>query len=343
MRVLLASGHRYPADDRRSAGTRPRAEPSGAPGAVHDLLARGLAELGHEVLYLLAEPPAEPLPPGVAWVDAPDPGADVWHGLASQSVPWVATCHGRWPGHRGGRRWIYVSRSLAHWFGSERFVYNGLDPADFVYRETRGDYLLFLGSLERRLDKGLDVALAVAAAAGLPLKVAGAACDLATFEETAAECAAHGAELVGDVRGAEKAELLAGARALIFPSRVAEGFGLAIAEALMSGTPVVAGDRGACPELVAPEVGFCCRDERQWIEALGRLDEIDPAACRARALAEHHYRVMTERYVAEYEREIAARPRGARPAAVEAAFETGEPIGRAPGPPTARSQWPPPG
>jgi hypothetical protein len=49
MRVLLSSPHCYPADDGIENNPHPRPFPSGAPFVVHDLIARGLAELGHEV------------------------------------------------------------------------------------------------------------------------------------------------------------------------------------------------------------------------------------------------------------------------------------------------------
>ena len=55
---------------------------------------------------------------------------------------------------------------------------------------------------------------------------------------------------VGDVRGIQKARLFAGAKALLFPTRLNEAFGLVIAEALMSGTPVKCSTfRHAAPSL----------------------------------------------------------------------------------------------
>ena len=53
-----------------------------------------------------------------------------------------------------------------------------------------------------------------------------------------------------------------------------------MAEALMSGTPVICSDRGACPELVTPEVGFVCGTREDYIDAIGSIAEISPAACR---------------------------------------------------------------
>jgi hypothetical protein len=53
MRILIASNHRYPSYGAVGSGRHPREFPSGSSGHIQDLLARGLAELGHEVLYHL--------------------------------------------------------------------------------------------------------------------------------------------------------------------------------------------------------------------------------------------------------------------------------------------------
>jgi glycosyltransferase involved in cell wall biosynthesis len=62
----------------------------------------------------------------------------------------------------------------------------------------------------------------------------------------------------GYVPEAEKADHFNLADAFFFPSAM-EGFGLTVAEAMSSGLPVVASDRGSIPELVADgETGFVC-------------------------------------------------------------------------------------
>jgi glycosyltransferase involved in cell wall biosynthesis len=117
-------------------------------------------------------------------------------------------------------------------------------------------------------------------------------------------CRAFGAAYVGDVRGRRKAELLAGAKAFLFPTKVDEAFGLGMAEALMSGTPVICSDRGACPEIISPEVGFVCGDESDYVKAINNVAEISPRACREKAMKEYHYLRMAADYVAEYRKEL---------------------------------------
>ncbi|MGH9763333.1 MAG: glycosyltransferase, partial [Blastocatellia bacterium] len=94
--------------------------------------------------------------------------------------------------------------------------------------------------------------------------------------------------------------------ALVLPTRVNEAFGLCIAEALMSGTPVICSDKGACPELVSGDVGFVCKDHADYVRAFSLIKTIDSKACRERALKEFHYLRMATDYLREYKRELNA-------------------------------------
>jgi glycosyltransferase involved in cell wall biosynthesis len=89
-------------------------------------------------------------------------------------------------------------------------------------------------------EKGVDVAVAACARAGLPLVVAG---DGAARTE-------GGVRYVGRVGADELARLRARAALAIVPSRSAETFGLAAVEAMAAGVPVVASRVGALAEVV---------------------------------------------------------------------------------------------
>jgi glycosyltransferase involved in cell wall biosynthesis len=116
-------------------------------------------------------------------------------------------------------------------------------------------------------------------------------------------CRGVNATYVGDVRGKQKAELLAGAKAFLFPTKVDEAFGLGMVEALMSGTPVICSNRGACPEIISPDVGFVCRNTEEYANAVGQIETIRPHACRDKAMREYHYLRMAADYAIEYEKE----------------------------------------
>jgi glycosyltransferase involved in cell wall biosynthesis len=323
MRILLWSNHRYGSYFENGVGRHPRPFPSGSGYYMHDVLAKGLADLGHEVYYHLPEGTAHPLPMGVKRVTAIPDSFDILHNytcfvnqpdlmehVCHREIPWVATCHLDIQ-NRGLDRsyardnWIFVSRTLARLYGRRRYVYNGLDPSAYIYSESKDDYFLFMSSVDWAFEKGLDTALALAGKMGLRLVVAGTSGEYAVIRKIEAACAAERAEYVGDVRGRRKAELLAGARALLNPTRLNEAFGLVMVEALISGTPVICSDRGACPEVITPEVGFICRNEEEYRTAIEEVGGISSRACREKAMREYHYHVMAKGFLREYQAEIA--------------------------------------
>jgi glycosyltransferase involved in cell wall biosynthesis len=321
MRLLLSSNHRYPAFGGPGIGLHPKTFPSGSGFLIHDLLVKGLAELGHDVFYLLGQGTEEPLPAGVTLVSKPIPDADVLHTMAyhdedlirerqSRRQPWVTTCHLDLTARGRGRspttdNWIFVSRTLAQLHGRNRYVLNGIDPADYIYSESKDDYLLFMSTMDWGTEKGLDVVLSLAGQIGFKLVVAGTGKDYESINRVAEMCRKVNAKYVGDVKGREKAELLAGAKAFLFPTKVDEAFGLGMVEALMSGTPVICSDRGACPEIISSDVGFVCKEADDYVAAFNRIADISPHACRDKAMREYHYLRMAADYIIEYEKEIA--------------------------------------
>jgi glycosyltransferase involved in cell wall biosynthesis len=326
MRVLLSSDHQYPASNGHGSGLHPKQFPSGSGYILHDLLAKGLAELGHDVFYLVRRPAKSSSsvnspPHGIKLVFEPVLHADVLHTISGRDAalidewescgkPWVATCHmdERTRGRERGTitpNWIYVSQTLAQLHGSERFVWNGVDPAEYIYSETKDDYFLFMSTMDWGTQKGLDVVLSLAKKVGFKLVVAGTGESYERIEEVQEMCREVGARYVGDVRGPEKAELLAGAKGFLFPTKLDEAFGLGMVEALMSGTPVICSDRGACPEIITPDVGFACSTEEQYVAAIDQIASVSPSTCREKAMRDYHHRAMAINYVREYEIELA--------------------------------------
>src|SRR6266576_1649100 len=142
MRIVLSSSHRYPAFSEVGKGPHPMLFPSGSGYMIHDLLAKGLAELGHEVFYLLRKGADQPLPPGVRLVSQLPGDAHMLHTLSYHDddlirerrwgrKPWVTTCHLDLTARGHARspttvNWIFVSRTLARLHGRNRYVLNGV-------------------------------------------------------------------------------------------------------------------------------------------------------------------------------------------------------------------------
>ena len=306
MRVLIASRHRYPASVGGLSGCR-----------ILDYLAKGLSELGHTVFYYLEGGAAISLPSEVTLVQKPFLDVDILHvqdtklfrTLNAPERKWIRTCHVDFALKgldRASARsnWVFVSRTLAQTYGSDRYVLNGIDPEEFIYSEKKEDYFLFVCDLERAMNKGLDIALDIARQIGFKLVVAGSSWDKQLVRQIAELCRESGADYQGEIWGTRKAELFTKAKAVLFPTKWNEGFGLVMAEAMMSGTPVICSDSGACAELISPDVGFVCSSEADYFDAMSKLDTISPRACRERAMRDFHYLRMAADYVREYEREI---------------------------------------
>ena len=102
-------------------------------------------------------------------------------------------------------------------------------------------------------DKRPDRAIEIARRTGLKLKLAAKIGDddRAYFHEVV-EPMIDGdrIEYVGEIMRTQKAEFLGNAAGLLFPIDWPEPFGLAVIEAMACGTPVIAWNCGAMPEIV---------------------------------------------------------------------------------------------
>jgi glycosyltransferase involved in cell wall biosynthesis len=141
-----------------------------------------------------------------------------------------------------------------------------------------GSYALVVARLAP--EKGVDVAIDACREAGMPLTVAGDGPERAALARRAGDGAVR---FVGHVGERELAELRAGAAVALAPSRSAETFGLAVAEAMAAGLPVVASRVGALPEIVEPDALVAPGDARELARAIARLAGDRAVGARGRA------------------------------------------------------------
>lgn len=111
-----------------------------------------------------------------------------------------------------------------------------------------GSYALVVSRLAP--EKGVDVAIDACRVAGVPLVVAGDGPELQALQGQAGDGEVR---FVGHVDDGKLAELRASAAIALAPSRSAETFGLAAAEAMAMGLPVAGSRVGALPELLDEE------------------------------------------------------------------------------------------
>jgi glycosyltransferase involved in cell wall biosynthesis len=132
--------------------------------------------------------------------------------------------------------------------------------------DASGSYALVVSRLSP--EKGVDVAIDACRIAGIPLVVAGDGPERESLRERAG-----GADVrfAGRVDDPELASLRGGAAIALSPSRSAETFGLAAAEAMAMGLPVAASRVGALPELVPEEGLVPAGDPEALAGAISRL------------------------------------------------------------------------
>jgi glycosyltransferase involved in cell wall biosynthesis len=269
-------------------------------------LARGLAQLGHRVSVLaltgsrLRE--AQVVELQRRELRAPDfdlsrfvpAGADILHLHAplrrSPAQPHVFTLHGNLrsgvtPPHPS----IFLSADHAHRHGGTAFVYNGIDPTEYVFQADKTSYDLFLGRLHSV--KGYRWAIEGAKRSGKRLVVAGGW----------RPSLRPSLRFVGSVDGPRKAALLARAECLWMPALWDEPFGLTLVEALASGTPVLGTRRGALPEIVSPEVGALANTLEELVQLRSTIARFRAEDCRSRAERWFSHTTMAQEYVRMYQ------------------------------------------
>ncbi len=200
----------------------------------------------------------------------------------------------------------------ANWVAT---VYHGIDLDELSFNAHPQDYLAFLGRITA--DKGLDTAIRVARAAEMPLKIAArkplkiagdanSEADREYYNEIIKPLLrGAGVEFIGEVGGRDKADFLSNAAALLFPIRWPEPFGLVMAEALASGTPVVALRAGSVPEVIDHgRTGFIGDNEDDLVRAIDQLGSISREECRAEAERRFSPSRMAEAYERVYESQL---------------------------------------
>ncbi len=202
-------------------------------------------------------------------------------------------------------------------------VHNGIDVDSFPFEDKKSDYFITLARFHP--EKGQAIAVRACAELEYQLKMAGVIGDITSPRKLLLELAnplssyrsivdfryfsdqifpyTHDGniEYVGEVRGERKLQFVSKAKALLFPIQWEEPFGMAPIEALACGTPVVAMARGALPEIIQHGVnGFLAKTKSEFKKYMQRVNEIDPAVCRASVQEYFSAEVMAREYLDRY-------------------------------------------
>lgn len=237
-----------------------------------------------------------------------------------REVPTVATVHGNPVGEYGtvlsntdrGVGLVAISHTQRGlnphlpWVGT---VHNAMSLDDFPRKDAPSQGpVLWLARFSP--DKGPELAIRACRAAGLPLVLAGKCNEPAErryYDEVIRPMLGPDVTVMLDADRKAVLRLLVEARCLIMPIQWEEPFGIVMLEAMATGTPVVALNRGAVPELVRPGVsGLICQRPDELPAALRQAADLDPKDCVAHVARTFSTERMAVGYEDVYRRFLAA-------------------------------------
>ncbi len=213
-------------------------------------------------------------------------------------------------------------------------VYHGIEVGQFPAKDTpdRGNYLFTIGRITRV--KGQDKAIEVAKKTGSKLIIAGCvqnkvadreffaglkdSIDLSVevgkyppyndyYDKVIKPLLDSDKQIIyiGEISSEHKKHWYRHARATLFPIQWGEPFGLVMVESMACGTPVIAFNRGAVPEIIVDnKTGFVVDSMSAMIEAVRCLDLIDPRECRSHVQKHFSITNMARKYSELYHKAI---------------------------------------
>lgn len=176
-------------------------------------------------------------------------------------------------------------------------IYHGINPANYTFQPHPGKYLLLFGRIDH--DKGASEAIKVAKHYGMKLILAGIISNQEYFDtQIAPHLDGIHVEYIGSVSGQQKNEVLGGAYALLHLINFEEPFGLSVIEAMATGTPVIALNKGAMSEIIdSGKTGFVVNSLEQVPEKLDQVHTINRANCREEVVKRFSQDTMVENYL----------------------------------------------
>ncbi|OGY27057.1 MAG: hypothetical protein A2Z11_00920 [Candidatus Woykebacteria bacterium RBG_16_43_9] len=180
-------------------------------------------------------------------------------------------------------------------------IYHGIPTQAFPFRKTVGDFLLFVGRISEQ--KGTHTAIEVAEKLSMKLVIAAKLDPTDSLdyfnEKIKPKLKNKNITWVGEVDERQRNILMSKALCLLNPINWEEPFGLVMIEAMATGCPVVVFNHGSASELVINgKTGFIVNDINEIVEAIKKVKNISPIACRGHV--ENNFSL--EKMVNEYEK-----------------------------------------
>jgi glycosyltransferase involved in cell wall biosynthesis len=183
-------------------------------------------------------------------------------------------------------------------------IYNGIRLSDFEFQSDPKDYLLYFGRIHH--DKGTAESIEIAVKSKKKLLIAGIIQDGSYFENKVKPFLNDQIVYIGEAGPEKRNELMKNALALLHPINFDEPFGLSVAEAMLCGTPVIAFNRGAMPELIVHgKTGFLLENVDEATEAVADIATLKRDECRKWSSEQFSQEKMVNEYLKLYHQVLA--------------------------------------
>jgi len=204
----------------------------------------------------------------------------------------------------------YQKREYHDIINIDKVIHHGIDVEDYPFKKDleKGRYLFNIGRITKV--KGQDKAIEVAKKTGSKLIIAGCVqnkdADKNFFKrlkksiDLLVDVQKHPVDkdyyakimkpildskkqiiYIGEINSEQKKIWYQHARATLFPIQWGEPFGLVLIESMACGTPIIAFNEGAVPEIVVDgKTGFIVDSLAGMIKSVDYIENIDPYECR---------------------------------------------------------------
>ncbi len=210
---------------------------------------------------------------------------------------------------------VCISRAQARMLGDESLpvVYNGIELEGIAFNDKPEDFFIAVGRMTP--GKGIAEAIRIAKKAHARLLIVGQITSHLPWSEQYflkeiqplidGDTVRHVERLPHD----QLMQIVGRAKGFLFPPQWDEPFGLAVAEAMAAGTPVLTYPRGSMPELVKHgESGYLLCTEDEMVEAIGRIESLDRRRCREWVEENFSVEQMVDGYEGLYRRIASGAP-----------------------------------